>query len=282
MAITERDITIYGHGGGRPSKKNLYTYTAQRYANKAPNGLHKGIVAVKRLKGINEDNKKAFELCYRTILGRNIYSQAKRGYVYKKYKDGKYYSDCSSSGMATLKQIGIWDGDLLNTAGIYNSRKFETVKVKIKDGHITNPEVLEVGDAILYIGNDPKRPKQIGHVEWVADTPKHDEAADKNKKTYTGKFPVLDNGRDDGTGHGYYKKGDGKKTLINYPTQIKRIQLLINWIDDDTPDIAVDGYYGAKTVAKVKAAQKVLGISKSGVFDYKTLSYAKKYEKSGK
>lgn len=44
---------------------------------------------------------------------------------------------------------------------------FETVPVKIKNGHITNPEILKVGDAILFVGTDPSRPKQIGHVEFI-------------------------------------------------------------------------------------------------------------------
>lgn len=37
----------------------------------------------------------------------------------------------------------------------------------IENGHITNPEILKVGDAILFVGNDPDRPRQIGHVEYV-------------------------------------------------------------------------------------------------------------------
>ena len=31
------------------------------------------------------------------ILGRNKYSQPRRSYAFKKYSDGQYYSDCSSS-----------------------------------------------------------------------------------------------------------------------------------------------------------------------------------------
>lgn len=68
--------------------------------------------------------------------------------------------------MATFKKIG-YNVSLLNTAGIYNSNLFETVPVTIKNGHILNPEILKVGDCILFIGNDPSRPLQIGHVEYV-------------------------------------------------------------------------------------------------------------------
>ena len=37
----------------------------------------------------------------------------------------------------------------------------------IVKGHITNPEILKVGDCLLFVGSDPSRPLQIGHVEYV-------------------------------------------------------------------------------------------------------------------
>jgi hypothetical protein len=111
--------------------------------------------------------QKKFHNTYKITLGRNVYSQDLREYVFTAYKkDGKYYSDCSSSGCATYIRIGL-SISLLNTAGIYESDKFETVPVIIKNGHIQNPEILQVGDAILFAGDDPSRPLQIGHVEYV-------------------------------------------------------------------------------------------------------------------
>ena len=171
--FTDNDITICGHGYGNPSTKNLAAYSTQRQSQTAPNGVHKGIVAVKRHVNMSPDLQRKFHDSYKTILGRNIYDQNRRSYVYKKAKDGNYYSDCSSSGMATMRDkcglnIGNW---LLNTAGIYESPHFETVPVEIVNGHITNPEVLEVGDCILFAGSDPDRPKQIGHVEYVYELP---------------------------------------------------------------------------------------------------------------
>ena len=165
MAITEKNITLCGHGSGNPSTKNMYTYLSTRYNSIASNGKHKGVVKVMRLKAMTDSGRKKFHDTYKTILGRNIYNQSLRNYVYTKY-NGKYYSDCSSSGCATYKKIG-YDVPLLNTAGIYNSNLFKEVDVKISKGHITNPEVLKVGDALLFVGNDPSRPLQIGHVEYV-------------------------------------------------------------------------------------------------------------------
>lgn len=165
MAVTEKDITICGHGSGTPSTKNMFTYLESRYKSIATNGKHKGIVAVKRFKKITDSGRKKFHDTYKNILGRNSYNQSLRQYVYTPYKR-KYYSDCSSSGCATFKKIG-YNVPLLNTAGIYTSSLFETVPVKIKNGHITNPEILKVGDAILFVGSDPSRPKQIGHVEYI-------------------------------------------------------------------------------------------------------------------
>lgn len=165
MAITEKNITICGHGSGTPSTKNMYIYLESRYKSIAPNGKHKGVVAVRRLKALNDSGRKKFHDTYKIIIGRNSYNQSLRSYVYTSYK-GKYYSDCSSSGCATFAKIG-YNVPLLNTAGIYTSPLFETVPIKIKDGHITNPEILKVGDAILFVGSDPSRPKQIGHVEFI-------------------------------------------------------------------------------------------------------------------
>ena len=166
--ITAKQIIICGHGSGNPSLKNLYTYSASRYSQKAPNGKRKGIVAVRRLKAMTDAGRKKFVEAYKTILGRNIYNQGLRQYVYKPYpKTGKYYSDCSSSICATYEKIG-YKCPLVNTAAIYNDNNyFESVPVVIKDGQIQNCEVLKVADCILYAGNDPSRPLQIGHVEAV-------------------------------------------------------------------------------------------------------------------
>ena len=260
--VTEKDVILYGHGSGTPSKHNLLTYTNQRYKNKAPNGKHKGVAAVKRFKALTDAGRASFEAKYRTILGRNKYSQDLRGHVYKAYK-GTYYSDCSSSGMATLKAIGYNVGSyLLNTAGIYYSNLFETVPVKISSGHITNPEVLKVGDAILYIGNDPSRPLQIGHVEWVASVPGFFGEEDTTKG-YTGTFPKL-------PARGYFKKGDKS-------TEVQNMQMLVNWINNG--NISVDGVYGSQTASAVKKAQKALGVTADGAFGPVTLKAAKNYFK---
>jgi hypothetical protein len=148
----------------------METYCRNRYSQRASNGVRKGLVAVRRLKGLDDSDRQKFHDSYATILGRNKYSQALREYVYERYRDGNYYSDCSSSGCYTYKHIGVKCPDL-NTAGIYESSTFETVPVLIRSGQITNPEVLKVGDALLFAGNNPSRPRQIGHVEWVYAMP---------------------------------------------------------------------------------------------------------------
>lgn len=164
--MTDKDIIICGHGWGRPSTKNLNQYATQRYNQIASNGKHKGIVEVRRLKAMTDAGRKKFHDTYKNILGRNYYDQDLREYVYTPYRNGRYYSDCSSSICSTYKKIG-YSCSLLNTAGIHNSSLFETVNAKIVNGHITNPEVLKVGDCILFVGDDPARPLQIGHVEAV-------------------------------------------------------------------------------------------------------------------
>ena len=164
--MTNKDIIICGHGSGRPRLAILEEYAAQRYAQHAKNGKVKGIVAVRRLKVMTDQGRELFRETYATIIGRNYYDQDLRQYVYTRYKNGSYYSDCSSSVCATYARIG-YSCPLYNTAGIYQAGIFETVPVTIEKGQSTNPEILKVGDAILFRGDDPSRPLQIGHVEAV-------------------------------------------------------------------------------------------------------------------
>ena len=110
---------------------------------------------------------------YKTILGRNNYSQAKRAYCYKKYSNGKYYSDCSSSIALTYKECGFpfkYNGSSNpNTVGMYLTNELVDVPVVIKNGIIQNPEVLCVGDMLLFAGKDSSRKYAgyVGHVEMV-------------------------------------------------------------------------------------------------------------------
>lgn len=92
------------------------------------------------------------------------------------------------------------------------------------------------------------------------------------KTGYKDIFPVL-------PPRGWYQLGDGISTLTNYPTQLKRVQRLINWIDDATKDIAVDGQFGQNTRKKVKATQQILGVPQTGEFDQATLKAAKAFKK---
>lgn len=167
--MKESQITICGHGSGFPSLKNMETYLTNRYNLYASNGKRKGLVAVRRLKNFTDTERKRFHDAYKSIIGRNYYSQHLREYVFTPY-NGKYYSDCSSSGDACYKKAG-HDVGWLNTAGMYTSSKFETVPAIIKNGHVQNPDVLKVGDALLFVGNDPSRPLQIGHVEYIYELP---------------------------------------------------------------------------------------------------------------
>ena len=117
----------------------------------------------------------------------------------------------------------------------------------------------------------------------LADFTEHMNAPEEpvTGKFYEGKYPVFATGRD------CYQYGDGISTLKNYPTQIKRVQMLINWIltgftaySKQRPNsIAVDGKYGKDTETAVKKAQKVIGANVDGVFGQQTLRLAKKFRR---
>jgi len=120
-----------------------------------------------------------FSSYYSTLLGRNVYNQNRRQYVYTPYTNGVYYSDCSSSLCATFIKMGINIG-LYNTAGMY--RNGEQVDVKIENGHIVDGfENLREGDCLLFRGypyENNDRHLGIGHVEGIYELGK-DEASTK-------------------------------------------------------------------------------------------------------
>lgn len=104
--------------------------------------------------------------------------------------------------------------------------------------------------------------------EWAQYADKVEVEAPK--KTYTGKWPVI-------PARGWFRKGDGMGALTSYQTQVKRMQRLVNWINDD--NITVDGKFGDKTKSAVEAAQKKLGVNVDGLFGKDTLAAAKKHKK---
>ena len=110
-----------------------------------------------------EQNRQAVCDKYNIIIGRNIYNQNLRDYCYTPYKDGKYYSDCSSSISYAYKEAGYGFG-ILNTAGMYTSSKLTTIDADIADG-IPDASRLRPGDMLLFAGTDASRPEKIGHVE---------------------------------------------------------------------------------------------------------------------
>ena len=169
--MKESDITLCGHGSGHPRIIAANKYNSSRYSQTVTKGgktWHKGIVCILRPKGMTDALRKAYHDKYKTIIGRNYYSQDKRGYCYKAYSDGKYYSDCSSSQCLTLKAIGL-DMPDYNTEAMYDSSKFEHLNIKVEKGHIMEPDKLKVGDQILYAGSSADRTLHIGHVEGVYD-----------------------------------------------------------------------------------------------------------------
>lgn len=144
---------------------------------------------------------------YQSIIGRNYYSQPRRSYVFTKYSNGCYYSDCSSSVAACFKACGHpikYGGNTLpNTVGMYHSTDLVDVPVKIKNGQITNPEILQTCDVLLYAGTDKSRSGAgyVGHVEMVGEIsgskvwlyghgssrPKRHEMTAYNKQRYNSK-----------------------------------------------------------------------------------------------
>ena len=243
-------IILAGHGSGKPSTKGMNSYCQSRQAQ------NRGLVEVRRFPNLTEKQRKAMHDTYATIIGRNIYSQARRLYCYVKY-NGKYYSDCSSSICKTAEQIGVYGFSNLNTAGMHY--KMEKVDgVIIKNGIIQNPEILQVGDALMFKGSDPSRPLQIGHTEMVYEI--------KGKTAVTVPSP-SDNTKNEefvkaGQQHANNFTGaglqiDGAYGPLSKAAAVMCLQIGLN-LDYNT-GLEVDGELGSKTMAALKGKTVRLG-----------------------
>lgn len=108
---------------------------------------------------------------YRTIIGKNRLCVNRRKYCYTPYEDGRCYSDAASSVALTYKEVGFPFpyNAIPDVVGIYQNKALTPVPVVIEDGIIQNPEVLRVGDMLLFAGKDVNRWKfdYVDHVEMV-------------------------------------------------------------------------------------------------------------------
>ena len=203
---------------------------------------------------------------YGEILGRNKYSQPRRDYCYKKYKDGKYYSDCSSSISYAYKEAGFSFG-ILNTVGMYQSKKMTDVPVTIKNGIIQNPEILLPGDMLLFAGTDSSRAYAgyVGHVEMVA------KISGKTVTIY---------GHGSGTPrstemNAYCKSRYAKKTNT---TLGQRGLIRVRRVIQDAPEAVVKNPTGTVSGPKVKITGGTVNVRSGPDTKYQVLDVAKKGE----
>ena len=235
---------------------------------------------------------------YRKMIGRNHYSQARRNYALKKYKDGKYYSDCSSSVSYAYKDAGEGFG-ILNTVGMWTSKKFVDVPVVInKNGTIANPEILEIGDMLLFAGNDKGRKKYgyVGHVEMVGEisgakvmlyghgsglAKKHEmNAYCKTRRSTKASTPLGHRGlirvRRRITGDGEQlpetpaTASDALRQGDTGAAVTAMQKLLLKWEPRCLPVYGADGDFGDETRAAVQAFQLAAGIEQTGKYDDET------------
>ena len=170
--------------------------------------------------------------------------------------------DCSSLVRVCLAYAGIKVGNFNTTS----ERKIIEATGKFDVLTDVPMNKLQVGDILIT--------KTQGHtaiVTSVTGTSKESSyASDKTGSHYSGTYPAL-------PPRGYYQNGDGITTLKNYPTQIKRVQMLMNWAIN--AKLAVDGQYGKATTAAVNKFKKKVGLKQDGCFNLSTLNAAKEFTK---
>lgn len=278
------------------TRQNKFYWYGNEQKQKSTFGKYEDTPEVNKMTAI--EKRQAVADKYKTILGRNNYSQPKRDYCFKKYKDGKYYSDCSSSISYCYKEV-FPDNNfgVLNTVGMYQSKKLVDVPVVIKNGVIQNPEVLRVGDMLLFAGTDAGRDYAgyVGHVEMVykisgdtvticghgSGTPstknmnsycksRYNSKTSKTKLGHKGLIRVRRFIADDGeaTGNYLYK---GSPTAEVAELQRKLVKLGYNLGDYGDNKDGVDGDYGSLTINAVMDFQKKYGLDVTGMADEKTI-----------
>ena len=235
---------------------------------------------------------------YRTILGRNYYSQPRRNYCYKQYRDGKYYSDCSSSVSWTYSVVGESFG-ILNTVGMWTSSKLVDVPVKIVKGIIQNPDVLCIGDMLLFAGNDAGRKTYgyVGHVEMVGEIssggkvtlyghgsgrPKKHEMNAYCRSRYKQKAstPLGHRGlirvrrfiTDQNSHPGQTDRKLGERTLRrgDVGPDVKELQIALMRLGYALPKYGAAGDFGGETELAVNEFQRMEDLSSDGVFSKTT------------
>lgn len=267
---TVTNVVLAGHGSGTPSTKGMNAYCTTRQAK------GRGLVEVLR-EDLTDKQRQQMHDLYKTILGRNIYSQSLRLYCYTKY-NGKYYSDCSSSICKTAAKVGVPNVGTLNTAGMHNNWK-KVTDVVIKNGIIQNPEVLKVGDALMFKDSDPSRPLQIGHTEMVYEI---------NGKTAASATPAATSSKKDiikaGQMHANNFTGaglaiDGVRGTLTKKAGIMAVQTALNL--DFKAGLVVDGVWGPKSDAALKKRSVRLGSTRYLVTAVEILLMLKGYNPNG-
>lgn len=267
---TVTNVVLAGHGSGTPSTKGMNAYCIARQAK------GRGLVEVLR-EDLTEEQRQQMHDLYKSILGRNIYSQSLRLYCYTKY-NGKYYSDCSSSICKTAEKVGVPDVGSLNTTGMHKNWK-KVTDVVIKNGIIQNPEVLKVGDALMFKGSDPSRPLGIGHTEMVYEI---------NGKTAASATPAATSSKKDiikaGQMHANNFTGaglgvDGVRGTLTKKAGIMAVQIALNL--DFKAGLVVDGVWGPKSDAALKKRSVRLGSTRYLVTAVEILLMLKGYNPNG-
>lgn len=254
-----------------------------------------------------QEYMQAFHDTYKIIIGRNNYSQSLRSYVFTKHSNGCYYSDCSSSVAATYKKIGLpiqyGSTTLPNTVGLYKSGDLVDVPVQIKNGVIQNPDILQVGDMLLFAGTDTSRASAgyVGHVEAVyainaatkviticghgSAKPRTTEMNAYCKSRYskktstklghkglikvrrhkelTGVEPVPESPAISGLVVKTLRRGDTGSFVVTLQKQLMEAGYAL-------PKYGADGDFGKETEAAVKAFQTANGLVADGIADVAT------------
>ena len=224
-----------------------------------------------------EDRRRAVRDAYRQLLGRNRYSQELRDWCFIPWRDGHYYSDCSSSICYSYARAGCSFG-VLNTVGMITSPRLRRVDVAIREGVPADLSRLRVGDLLLFAGNDESRAgwEYVGHVEMVGELgPEGAVLYGHGSGTPSKKDLIACCRRRQGMKAATRRGNRGLIRVLRLipdddpreEGRVLRVQKALLALGYPLPCCGADGEYGPETAAAIRAFRRDRGLPDSGEVD---------------
>lgn len=185
-----------------------------------------------------------------------IYRSVPENYVAWHCGANKYYHACRNTSSIGIEMCDTLKNGKYELSAKTKANTIDLVRSLMKKYNIPIENVIRHYD----VSHKLCPAYFVDEAKWAAFKK---EIAGATKKAFSGMYPELHS-------RGYLRKGDEG-------LQVRRLQMFLNWAIDANLD--VDGDFGKKTLAAVKAYQKAYGLTVDGLFGKASLAKAKTIRK---